>query len=114
MLGQLLRAGRPHQVRGLSQLLPGWQVRGDLPAPLLPLPRLALRELQLLPGPAQQMQELAEARLPPVCHSQQQVHPRVPLWLHDEFQQVSPECGFRGGGGQVVKRETNTAGSTTC
>ena len=35
------------------------------------------------------------------------MHPRVPLWLHDEFQQVSPECGFPGGRGQVVKRERN-------
>lgn len=35
------------------------------------------------------MQELSQAGLPPVRHPQRQVHPRVSLWIHDEFQQVS-------------------------
>lgn len=67
---------------------------GDLPTTLLSLPGLALCKLQLLPRPSLQMQELSEAWLSPIRHSQQQVHPRVPVWLYHEFQQVSQDKGL--------------------
>lgn len=84
---RLLGAQRPRQVRGLPQLLPGREVRGQLPPRPLPLRGLALRHLRLLPGAAQQVQERPGVGVS--RHPQQRVRARVPLGLHHEFQQVS-------------------------